>query len=321
MSEKSAAEMAAEMEVEMEAGNVESVLDLPKYEEKLETTGEQGEQVETKPEPAKAEEPAKVDASQTAPAGNQEELEAPILGGGGKAIPYSVLKEARQRASDRDQIALERDQLRRQLDEVRAQQGAKPVTDAEVAKADDSIYDDMPEPLAKRWRAMESQVQELREREQLHQQREQQAVAQAAATAAEQSQAAIDSIPQLAEWQAEGGEKWAAAAAADARLANSAAWRDKPLTERFQKALQLASIELGLAEPSAPSAPVTKETKTTAPKPAATPALTSLTDLAGGGMPAVDDAAFAEESTTRQLAVRMASMNSADIDRWLRETG
>jgi hypothetical protein len=311
VTEKTAAELAAQMEQE----GIESVLGAP--DDGAETTGEeQGEQAATAPEATAAEAEAAPEpeaAGQQAPAGSQEEAEAPILGGGGKTIPYAVLKETRRQAHEAQQ---ETARLRAELDAERAKRGQPAATDAEVTADDESIYEDMPEALAKRFKALDATVKQLQAKELAAQQAEQQQAAVAAQTAAEQTQAAIDAHPTLADWQAKNGPEWQAAVAADNRLMQSPAWANKPLAERIAKAAELAAIELGI-----PAQPVTSPKPPARTTAAQRPPVMSLTDLAGGGMPSVDSAEYLENASAAQLTARMASMSPQDIDRLLRETG
>lgn len=311
MSEKSAAELAAEME----ASSVDAVLGGRPEDDTAADQGE-SEQAAAVEEAAAAANPA-ADAGQPSQADTPAaaaETEAPILGGGGKTIPYSVLKETRQKAHEAQQ---EVERLRAELDAAKANRSTPAAEAAETL--DEADYEDLPEPLVKRLRQMEERVNTLQQREQQQVQAEQRAAAVAAAAAAESTQTAIDAIPELVAWQAKGGAEWEAAVAADSRLMNSPAWANKPLAERIAKAAELAALELGLPPPAKPAVTTTKQT--TAPKAAARPAITSLTDLAGGGMPAVDSTDYLENASASQLAARMNSMSTADIDRLLRETG
>lgn len=311
MSEKSAAELAAEME----ASSVDAVLGERPDDAPAVDQGE-SEQVAATEEAAAVADSA-AEAGQPSQADTQAaaaDAEAPILGGGGKTIPYSVLKETRRQAHEAQQ---EVERLRAELDAAKATKSQ--LVQVDPAADDDSAYEDMPESLANKLRAMEQTVNALRQREQVQQQAEQQAAAVAAASAAETSQAAIDAIPELAAWQAKGGSEWEAAVAADTRLMQSPAWANKPLAERIAKAAELAAIELGLPPPARPAVTTTKQT--TAPKAAERPAITSITDLAGGGMPAIDSTDYIENASASQLAARMNSMSASDIDRLLRETG
>lgn len=312
MTEKTAAELAAQMEQE----GIEAVLGVP--DEGTDPTGdEQGERAAAAPEaaaevPAEAS-PEQAEASQNAPTGDQTEVEAPILGGGGKTIPYAVLKETRRQAHEAQQEAA---RLRAELDAERAKRGQPAATDAEVAADDESIYEDMPEALAKRFKAIDATVKRLQAKELAAQEAEQQQADIAAQSAAEQTQAAIDAHPTLASWQAKNGPEWQAAVAADNRLMQSPAWANKPMAERIAKAAELAAIELGI-----PAQPVTSPKPTARPTAAARPPVMSLTDLAGGAMPAVDSTEYLENASTAQLTARMASMSPQEIDRLLRETG
>lgn len=317
--EKSAAELAAEME----ANGIESVLGERPSDDTSDDLGG-SEQATAGADTAAA------DAGQQSQAGTQEvaktdagEVEAPILGGGGKAIPYAVLKETRQRAqaaaAEAEAARAEAERLRAELNQLRAGAGA----DAAAQQGDDGasgddLYADLPEPLANKLRTLDAKQAELNAAVSRLAAREAEQVRAAQMTEAEQTQAVIDTIPTLAAWQAKGGPEWQAAVAADSRLMQNPAWSDKPLAERIAKAAEIAALELGLPSPTA--APVTKPTQTARPAATSLP-VTSLTDIAGGGMPAVDSRGYIEDASPAQLAVRMQGMSAEELDRWLRETG
>lgn len=319
--EKSAAELAAEME----ANGIESVLGGRPDDD---TSADQGNGEQATE--AAADEEAAAEAGQQSQADTQAaapavdaagDVEAPIQGGGGKIIPYAVLRETRQRAAEAQQQAdaarSEVERLRAELEAARA--GIQNRTEAAPQQGEgDEVYEDLPEPLANKLRKLDQTQAELnaavarlakREAEQV--QTEQQSVA-------EQTQAVIDANPTLAAWQAKGGPEWQAAVAADNRLMQNPAWANKPLAERIAKAAEIAALELGL--PTTPAPNVTKPTQT-ARTTATKPPVASLTDITGGGMPAIDSREYMEGASPAQIAARMNNMTHEELDRWLRETG
>lgn len=319
--EKSAAELAAEME----ANGIESVLGERPSDDTSDDLGESAQATA-------GADTAAADAGQQSQAGTQDvaktdagEVEAPILGGGGKAIPYAVLKETRQRAqaaaAEAEAARAEAERLRAELTQLRAAAGTG--ADTAERQGDDGasgedLYADLPDPLANKLRALDAKQAELNAAVNRLAQREAEQLRTEQQTEAEQTQAVIDTIPTLAAWQAKGGPEWQAAVAADNRLMQNPAWADKPLAERIAKAAEIAALELGLPSPTA--APVTKPTQTARPAATSLP-VTSLTDIAGGGMPAVDSRGYIEDASPAQLAVRMQGMSAEELDRWLRETG
>lgn len=68
-------------------------------------------------------------------------------------------------------------------------------------------------------------------------------------------QGAVDTVEELAAWQgsAEHQDKWRAVKAADAFLSNSAAWKNKPIAERFAQAV--AMVKADIASSAAAPAP------------------------------------------------------------------
>jgi hypothetical protein len=173
---------------------------------------------------------------------------------------YGVLKgtrnnlaEARQKLQEAEQRAQEERQRReaaeRERDELRQAQASQATQTQEVqaaaaaagVKGDVKTVDvsklrgnfpeeivDAIEALQQTNAALNQQVTELRQRDAGRARTEQM-------TAAEALQADIDSVPALAEWQAEGKTKWKAACALDDALREDPDWKDKSRAERFQE--------------------------------------------------------------------------------------
>ncbi len=220
-------------------------------------------ETETSGEAAKAESEAK-DGD-----GKDEEPEADVilLKDGKRAIPYKVLDSTRKEVSSLRGELSEKEQqiadLQAQLDQVKddgsgskeaAQEaidsGNLPTTDdgsLDIEALREEYDDDVVDLLVAMQAQVKAAVSKLESRVEEIATKEEQETAK---TAAQASQEAIDSIPALAEVQAEGGVRWKAAIVIDDELRNDPKWADKPMVERFrevarQLGLSVADTEKG----------------------------------------------------------------------------
>lgn len=309
--EKSAAEMAVDLEESLESG--ESIKKVLLDDEHAEGTAA-GDGSDD-PEPEVDDKPAaKAEKADDEPAKKAAAEEGPVEGGGGKTIPYSVLKATRERAHQ-----LETELADAQV-KLKAATTAPAKTEAATQQEDtaEDGLEDLPEALVKTIRGLKAELNDAKKKLTDIEQNNQKTATQAASTAAEVVQRDIDAVPGLADWQAEGGDKWKSALEIDARLMQNPAWKDKPQVERFAKVAKLVRAEFDIADP-APEVAVAKNGTT---KPAAArAAVTSISDLSGGGNAPVDARDNLENSSAAALAVQMSSMSRDDIHRLLRETG
>lgn len=141
-------------------------------------------------------------------------------------------------------------------------------------------------------------------------------------------QATIDANPVLSHWQANDLEAFNLAADQDAILRSLPAWKDKPMAERFAKAVEMAKdLKPDAAMPQ--QAPPQGETKTTSedkPKPAAAaPAgaapVRSLSDVPGGLAPAKDQLEQVAEMSAAALGNKLLSMTREQQDAYLASLG
>ncbi len=246
-----------------------------------------------------------------------------VEGPNGKTIPYAVLKGERQRAHDLEES---NKALKAELETLKAKAGGDP---AKPAATDDVDLDpDEFDPklvavvnsLKAKIASNEKVINEYQERD---------AVAKRTAEdrAADEVAAEIEANASLKAWRAEGGDNWKQAVAFDQVLRNSPAWANKPMSERFAKVAAMTADALGLPPPTsaAPKTPAVPP-KTPDTKPAGKPkakeaAVTSISDLAGGGDASLDSHDELENSTAAQLAVRMQGMNRGELGKYIRETG
>ena len=232
-------------------------------------------------------------------AGKTDEPEADVilLKDGKRAIPYNVLDNTRKEVSTLRGELTEKEQqiaeLQAQLDGVKddgtgsknaAQEaidsGNLPTNedgslDIEALRADyeDEVVDILVA-MEKRANDANNAVQELSKRVDEIASKDEEAQAQ---TAAEASQAAIDSIPALAEVQSEGGSRWKAAITIDDELRNDPAWAGKPMSERFAEVARQLGLPVTDAENGDIDAGVKKAMQNAKPN---TPR--SISDLEGG---------------------------------------
>ena len=98
-----------------------------------------------------------------------------------------------------------------------------------------------------------------------------------------QLQDVVDDIPELLTWQTtQGGQdRWQMAKATDALLFKHPAWRDKPAAERMTEVVRRVNAEMGTPEKPTPKPTTARQASATAP----TRAISTLSDLRGGGIP------------------------------------
>lgn len=176
--------------------------------------------------------------------------------------------------------------------------------------------------------ATQHQAKEIKDLRATNQQRE----AKDEAAVKSSVQDVIDSIPTLAQWQAEADTNpmFDRAVALDNQLRQEAEWQNKSMHERFAEVVRLMGGE--------PTPKGAKTTTTTAPAPkpaestkdgeqkvtdalksaAAKSAPISMSDLPTGSPPAQSEQEALEGLSTVQLAEKMERMNGAQLDEFLR---
>lgn len=248
-------------------------------------------------------------------------------------IPYSVLKGARERASQFEQ---ENALLRRQIDELSNKlnvpmQEAATVESATVEESDakidglqakiDALKDDFPE-LAELFSVQLANEQALRKQLadlQGRYENEQRERADAAARkTADEVQDAIDSNPTLALWQQKAGPEWDAAIRQDNMLRDDPEWAGKSFAERFAKVVEIVKV-------MRPDAEVVDAATSTEKKPQATPAkrppVNSLSDIPGGIPPAAGTREQIEELSVAALGNKLMTMSNDQIQDYLSSLG
>lgn len=136
----------------------------------------------------------------------------------------------------------------------------------------------------------------------------------------DESQAAIDANQVLSHWQKTDIDAFNLAADQDAVLRGLPEWANKPLSERFDKAVEIVKMlrpNASLPE-SAPAIPPQGEKKPE-PKTEAKPAapIRSLTDVPGGIPPAKDLNEAVSETSPVVLGSQFSRMSRAEQEAWL----
>lgn len=299
------------------------------------------------PPPAATDEQTKVDPAtdqaQQAKQGQAEPEQEPqgIATKDGKhVIPYSVLKSERDRATRAEQLANEMQERVKALESMvqsgnqGAKQGESARTDQQQPTVSDlstedleALKEDFPT-VYKAVMASMAAADRLAAQLQPVQETVRNAEADAARTAQETVQDAIDAVPKLAHIQASNKEAFELAKQFDATLRTQSAWADKPLTERFAKITEMVESALGPIElPGKPAAsqPSAEDLRKAAQAKAAqaakasrTDVPTSLSEFPVGQHAAQDEREAAENLTALQLADKFSSMTPDQMDAYFR---
>lgn len=259
---------------------------------------------------------------------------------GKHVIPYSVLKSERDRASRAEQLATEMQERVKALESM-VQSGNQGAKTGESARTDpqqptvsdlstedlEALKEDFPT-VYKAVMASMAAAKALETKLQPVEETVRNAEADAARSAQETVQDAIDAVPKLAHIQASNKEAFELAKQFDATLRTQAAWADKPLTERFAKITEMVESALGPIElPGQPAAsqPSAEDLKKAAQAKAAqaakasrTDVPTSLSEFPVGQHAAQDEREAAENLTALQLAEKFSGMTADQMDAYFR---
>lgn len=200
--------------------------------------------------------------------GDGEEKEAPVATADGQhTIPYEVLKRTREKARTEEEArqAAEREaeEHRKEAERLRQEmQGAREA--AERGEGDPGHLEDLEKQIQNLDQASQELIRDYGEDDPLakmlttsqqvvkalsaHNRKLQDQVGQVTheretATreeAASAAQQAIDAIPELAKWQAEGGEQWQKALELDEGMKQDPYWANQPMEERFKEVVRRA---------------------------------------------------------------------------------
>lgn len=259
---------------------------------------------------------------------------------GKHVIPYSVLKSERDRASRAEQVATEMSERVKQL-EAMVQSGNQGAKQGESARTDppqsavsdlstedlEQLKEDFPT-VYKAVMASMAAADRLKAQLEPVQKTVRNAEADAARSAQETVQDAIDSVPKLAHIQASNKDAFELAKSFDATLRTQSAWADKPLSERFAKVTEMVEAALGpievpgTAKPTTPNAEDLKKAAQAkaaqAAKAGRTDVPTSLSEFPVGQHAAQDEREAAENMTALQLADKFASMTPDQMEAYFR---
>lgn len=289
---------------------------------------------EAEPKEAALEEPAKAapePASSTNPASPDDKEHGTSVANksGTGTIPYSVLRGARERAT---QLEAELNDMREQVTQLKAQASSPAASAAETAanvdEADaqieamrekaEQLRDEFPEMAD----LLTGQISVLKAtRQQLLEMQRREQAEQEAAEAAEKTkvnetiQEAIDGNEVLATWQSKNGPEWAAAVDADIMLRSKPDWAAKTFSERFTKVVELVQVlhpEFKVEVPAVNTDPAPTDTSATlkAQEPASNPKppVNSLSDIPGGIAPSTGKREQIEEMSASALGNRFMNM-------------
>ncbi|EIZ5130026.1 hypothetical protein MP659_002615 [Salmonella enterica] len=235
-------------------GDIEVEGDIEEQEERAEhSDSETSETVQTDTGDKKAPTPGAGTDEEGQP---QEDVKGILTRDGKHVIPYDVLeaeRTGRQRVEQeafllKQQLAEEQRKIDLLTSQIR-QAGMTPdplpeearISDEQIAK----IREEYPEVanaltlMSRKYDYLQARIQEAQP------QRETETQGNSA------GMAALNSVPDLVEWNQSDPDKLAVAAHIDEKLQNDPAWKDKPLTERFAEAARRTRIAFGEAPPEA----------------------------------------------------------------------
>lgn len=290
-------------------------------------------------EAAKAEtetaEPGKEEDTQAAQATDAEPRKVVKTRDGLHEIPYTVLEDeraARSRAENalRDMQA-KMEAMQRQAAGQTAQAGDQAALDSDTRITPEQLEEiaDISPDIAKVIKVQNQQMQQMAQYLENQARMEEQ-------RRVDDTMAAIQSVPELEQWRQDAirednpdKERFDTAVNIDHMLKESPAWRDKPMTERFAKVVELTKDFLGEdkatpAAPVDPGAPTKGEIETAAKAAVAeagAPVPTSLSEIPGGTPVAAGTQEEAESASIHQLAEKFLGMSDEAINDYLAKIG
>lgn len=267
---------------------------------------------------------------------NEHEPEGVATKDGKHVIPYSVLKSERDRASRAEQLANEMQERVKALEAIQSgNQGANNGESARTNQQTPTVNDLSQEDLEalkedfptvyKAVMASMAAAERLAAQLQPVQETVRNAEADAARSAQETVQDAIDAVPKMAHIQSSNKEAFELAKQFDATLRTQGVWADKPLSERFAKVVEMVESTLGQIEipgsakptsqPSAEDLKKAAQAKAAqAAKASRTDVPTSLSEFPVGQHAAQDEREAAENLTALQLADKFSTMTPDQMD-------
>jgi hypothetical protein len=295
-----------------------------------------GGEAETKPG---GKEPEKVD-QQAAEAARNDQDESSASGvatrDGKHVIPYSVLKSERERASRAELMLNEMKErlsylegLAKSGSEKAKDEGADASTSGERPAGDfsdadlETLKDDFPT-VYRAVKASMAKAAQLEAALKPIKDTAEATEAERARSTAESVQEAIDSVPKMAHIQANNAEAFELAKQFDRTLREQAVWRDRPMSERFQKVTEMVEAALGTID--VPGAAQGSQTNTgdlsakakakaaAAVKSSGSGVPNSLSEFPAGQHAAQDEREEAQNLTSVQLADKFSRMTTDQLD-------
>lgn len=280
----------------------------------------QGEQAAPKDEP-------KAEPAPTDPVAKEETPGGVLAADGKSVIPYGALKAARHEAQAERNARIELEAEVARLTAAAATGTVDPQADAKLTALMEKVKNDfsaIPEladvltPLVETISVLQRDNAAIRAKADRFDQYEANRQAEAAATAKDSVQAAIDSNPTLLYWQNNDPQRWNFAAQQDAYLRESEIGKSLSLAERFDKAVKATEAIFGPTQLPAEFArptnavpdnqgDVQKRAEEKLAEAQAAKSRVSLSDIPGGAPPASADRALAEMSVG-EVADKMDAM-------------
>lgn len=256
---------------------------------------------------------------------------------GDHIIPYSVLERERERAI-RAEATIKA--LSEQINALQsgADTEAKPANaEGQLSEQDLAQLDSDLPGVAKVIRAQMAAIQALTGTVQTLQQENEIAQNTRAASVQDETEAAIQSNPELVAWREAANRKdspdprmWNRAADLDAVLRSDDEWKDRPIAERFAKVTE--TIKTLYGAPSAAPAPTIvqpqqakpvdlKQVADTQLEAIPAPVPTTLSDIPGGAAPAQSDIETLENASAVALGQKFMSMSPDQMESYLARLG
>ncbi len=260
---------------------------------------------------------------------------------GKHVIPYSVLTSTRDRATRAEQLVKEMTDRVTALEQSiqAAANGAKPGATARAADAIaadapamsdadlEALKEDFPT-VYKALKAQQAYTASLEQRVQEQAGFRQEVEASTQRSVEETVQDAIDANPKIAFIQSSDPEAFKLASQFDDTLKESPAWKDKPMSERFAKVIEMVEAATGeIKLPGVQTKPNEQPTATAADLKAAAQAAaaaattatrtnvpTSLSEFPVGDPPAQSEAQALASMSQQQLAEKLGRMTPDQMD-------
>jgi DNA repair exonuclease SbcCD ATPase subunit len=245
-------------------------------------------------------------------------------------IPYSILERERDTTAEQKRTI---EQLQAEIDQLKA---GKPSSETKATKLTDEELEaiaDQSEEVANALRAMTAQIEELRAENDSLRSDQQRAEERRVQEIQDQVEAAIQKNDTLSAWRddamKEDGDKsrWDQAVAFDQALQKSHAWKEKPLEDRFAKAVEMTMDVFGDVKPETKGQPNDKlsqeqadalrDKATKKVKQAGSSTPETLSDIPGGSPAAQSEEEMLENVSVAALEEKMLAMTPDQLEAYI----